>query len=102
MVNPRQVRDFAKATGTLAKTDAIDAKILAWFAQRVSPPVRAPRNEQCEVARELLARRAQLMGVRIAEKNRLSSAQGKIVRKDIGLEASKRSRFYLGALMRWT
>ena len=83
VVNPRQVRDFAKATGTLAKTDAIDAKVLAWFAQRVSPPVRAPRSEQCEVARELLARRAQLMGVRIAEKNRLSSAEGKIVRKDI-------------------
>ena len=83
VVNPRQVRDFAKATGTLAKTDTIDAKILALFAERVCPPVRAMPDDQCEVARELLARRSQLMAMRIAEKNRLSSARGKPVRKDI-------------------
>jgi transposase len=83
VVNPRQVRDFAKATGTLAKTDAIDARVLALFAQRVRPPVRALPSPQCEVARELLARRAQLMGMRTAEKNRLASARAKRVRKDI-------------------
>lgn len=83
VVNPRQVRDFAKATGTLAKTDAIDAKVLALFAQRVRPPVRALPSAQCELARELLARRAQLMGMRTAEKNRLASARAKRVRKDI-------------------
>jgi len=83
VVNPRQVRDFAKATGTLAKTDAIDAKVLALFAQRLRPPVRALPSAQCEVARELLARRAQLMGMRTAEKNRLASARAKKVRKDI-------------------
>ena len=60
VVNPRQVRDFAKATGQLAKTDAIDAQVLALFAQRIEPPVRALPSEQCQVAAELLARRAQL------------------------------------------
>ncbi len=74
VVNPRQVRDFARATGQLAKTDAIDAHVLALFAQRIEPPVRALPSEQCQIAAELLARRAQLMGMRVAEKNRLSSA----------------------------
>jgi transposase len=83
VVNPRQVRDFARATGQLAKTDAIDAKVLALFAQRIEPPVRALPSEQCQVAAELLARRAQLMGMRVAEKNRLSSARAAKVRKDI-------------------
>jgi transposase len=83
VVNPRQVRDFAKATGQLAKTDAIDAQVLALFAQRIEPPVRALPSEQCQVAAELLARRAQLMGMRVAEKNRLSTARAAKVRKDI-------------------
>jgi transposase len=85
VVNPRQVRDFAKATGRLAKTDAIDAQVLALFAQAIRPPVRSLPNEQCEIARELLTRRMQLMHMRTAEKNRLSSARGKRVRKDIEL-----------------
>lgn len=83
VVNPRQVRDFAKATGQLAKTDAIDAHVLALFAQRIVPPVRALPSEQCQVAAELLSRRAQLMGMRVAEKNRLSTARAAKVRKDI-------------------
>lgn len=83
VVNPRQVRDFAKATGTLAKTDALDAKVLALFAQRVQPAVRALPSAQSEVACELLARRAQLMGMRVAEKNRLATARAKKVRRDI-------------------
>src|ERR1700681_4008190 len=83
VVNPRQVRDFAKATGQLAKTDAIDAHVLALFAQRIEPPVRALPSEQCQVAAELLARRAQLMGMRVAEKNRLATARAAKVRKDI-------------------
>lgn len=83
VVNPRQVRDFAKATGTLAKTDAIDAQVLADFAQRVNPPVRALPDAQCQVAAEMLARRVQLMGMRVAEKNRLATASAKKVRKDI-------------------
>jgi transposase len=83
VVNPRQVRDFAKASGRLAKTDAIDAHVLALFAQAIRPAVRSLPNEQCEIARELLTRRMQLMNMRSAEKNRLSSARGKKVRKDI-------------------
>jgi len=83
VVNPRQVRDFAKAMGQLAKTDAIDAYVLALFAQRIEPPVRALANQQCQEAAELLSRRAQLMGMRVAEKNRLGSARASRVRKDI-------------------
>ena len=83
VVNPRQVRDFAKATGQLAKTDAIDARVLALFAQKIEPPVRALPSEQCQEAAELLSRRAQLMGMRVAEKNRLSTARAAKVRKDI-------------------
>jgi len=83
VVNPRQVRDFAKSMGILAKTDLIDAQVLAQFAQRVKPPVRALPAAQCQVAAEMLARRAQLMGMRVAEKNRLATASAKKVRKDI-------------------
>ena len=83
VVNPRQVRDFAKSMGKLAKTDALDALVLALFAARIKPPVRALPDAQCQVAAELLSRRAQLMGMRVAEKNRLASASAKKVRKDI-------------------
>lgn len=83
VVNPRQVRDFAKATGQLAKTDATDAQVIALFAQRIQPPVRALASEQCQVAGELLSRRAQLMGMYVAEKNRLGTARAKRVRSDI-------------------
>ena len=83
VVNPRQVRDFAKALGRLAKTDRLDAEVLALFAQRIQPPVRALPSPACQVAAELLARRAQLMGMRVAEKNRLATARAPKVRKDI-------------------
>ena len=83
VVNPRQVRDFAKAMGKLAKTDALDAQVLALFAQRIKPPVHALPSAQCQVAAEMLARRTQLMGMRVAEKNRLATASAKKVRKDI-------------------
>jgi transposase len=83
VVNPRQVRDFAKAMGKLAKTDALDAEVLALFGERIKPPVRALPDAQRQVAAEMLARRAQLMGMRIAEKSRLATASAKRVRKDI-------------------
>jgi transposase len=82
-VNPRQVHDFGKAMGKLAKTDALDAEVLALFAQRIKPTVRALPSAQCQVAAEMLARRAQLMGMRVAEKNRLATASAKKVRRDI-------------------
>lgn len=74
VVNPRQVRDFARATGQLAKTDAIDAQILALFAERIRPEVRPlPEVEQQALA-ALVARRRQLGEMLQAERNRLSMA----------------------------
>jgi len=72
VVNPRQVRDFAKATGKLAKTDALDAQVLAHFAEVLRPALRPLPDAQALAA--LLARRRQLVEMLTAEKNRLSSA----------------------------
>lgn len=75
VVNPRQVRDFAKATGQRAKTDRLDAAVLALFAERVSPQVRAlPDEAQADLA-ALLLRRRQLTEMLVAEKNRLGLAR---------------------------
>ena len=73
-VNPRQARDFAKATGQLAKTDALDARALAHFAEAIRPTPRPVPDAQTEDLRALLARRRQLVGMRTAEQNRLGSA----------------------------
>jgi transposase len=74
VVNPRQVRDFAKATGQLAKTDALDAGVLAHFAQALQPPpTPLPDAQQQEVA-ALVERRRQLVGMLTAEKNRAHQA----------------------------
>jgi transposase len=73
-VNPRQVRDFAKATGHLAKTDALDARILALFADRIRPPVRPARDEETQELDALIVRRRQVVDMITAEKNRLASA----------------------------
>ena len=70
VVNPRQVRDFAKATGQLAKTDALDARAVAHFAEAVRPPPRPLPDVQTEELRALLARRRQLIAMRTAEQNR--------------------------------
>ena len=83
VVNPRQVRDFARAMGKLAKTDPLDAEVLALFGERVDPPVRALPSAEVQVAAEWLSRRAQLMGMRVAEKNRLGTVSTKKVRQDI-------------------
>jgi transposase len=74
VVNPRQARDFAKATGQLAKTDALDARALAHFAEAIRPAPRPLPDTQTEELRALLARRRQLVGMRTAEQNRLDSA----------------------------
>jgi transposase len=71
VTNPRRVRDFAKATGALAKTDKIDARVLAHFAQGVQPTPRAVPDEQQRAFADLLARRRQLIEMVTAEKNRL-------------------------------
>jgi transposase len=74
VVNPRQARDFAKATGRLAKTDALDAHGLAHFAEAVRPAPRPLPDAQTQALRAQLARRRQLLDMLTAEKNRLSSA----------------------------
>jgi hypothetical protein len=71
VVNPRQARDFAKATGQLAKTDALDARALAHFAEAVRPTPRSLPDAQADELRALLARRRQLVAMRTAEQNRL-------------------------------
>jgi transposase len=70
VVNPRQVRDFARATGQLAKSDALDARVLALFAQRVQPTPRPLPDETAQELAALLARRRQLLEMRGAEQNR--------------------------------
>jgi len=74
IANPRQVRDFAKATGQLAKTDEVDAGILALFAERVRPPVRPLPDDAARELDALIARRRQIIGMITAEKNRLGFA----------------------------
>lgn len=82
VVNPRQVRDFAKATGRLAKTDRIDAEVLAHFAVSVRPEIRPLKDEQTQTLAAMMTRRRQLVEMLTAEKNRLGSSR-KVVRKDI-------------------
>ena len=73
-VNPRQIRDFARATGRLAKTDRIDAAVLARFAAQVQPEVRALPDEETRAFAALVARRRQLLEMLVAEQHRLFGA----------------------------
>jgi transposase len=82
VVNPRQVRDFAKATGRLAKTDALDAEVLARFAEAVRPEVRPIKDPQMQALAALITRRRQLVDMLAAEKNRLHGAP-KRIRNDL-------------------
>jgi transposase len=72
VINPRQVRDFARATGVLAKTDTIDARILALFGARVKPEIRPLPDKKTREMASLLTRRRQIIGMLTAERNRLS------------------------------
>jgi len=86
VVNPRQVRDFARATGQLAKTDRIDADILARFADVVRPAVRPIADADAQELDALLARRRQLLEMLQAERNRVGQVFGKgkrLVRKSL-------------------
>lgn len=74
VINPRQARDFAKSTGRLAKTDRIDAGMLALFAERVRPEPRPLKDEETRLLASLLARRRQILDMITAEKNRLGVA----------------------------
>lgn len=70
VINPRQIRDFARSTGKLAKTDALDAAVIARFAESVKPEPRPLADEQTRVLSELVARRRQLVEMMTAERNR--------------------------------
>ena len=83
VVNPRQVRDFARATGKLAKTDSLDAAVLAHFAEAVQPPVRPLRDAETQALNSLAARRHQVMTMLVSEKNRLSAAATVAIRPRI-------------------
>lgn len=83
VLNPRQVRDFARAQGRLAKTDTLDAAVLADFAQRVQPPPTAPRSATQQQLAELVTRRHQLLSMRRAEHNRLEHLSHPLLRKQI-------------------
>jgi transposase len=83
VVNPRQVSDFARAMGRLAKTDAIDAAVIARFAEAVQPEVRPIASEAAVLLGELVARRRQLVDMMIAEQNRRSRLASRSLRKAI-------------------
>ncbi len=83
VVNPRQVRDFARAVGRLAKTDRIDAEVLALFGKAVRPEIRPLGDEKSQELREKLTRQRQLVQIRVAEGNRLAQARVRGVRNSI-------------------
>ena len=69
VVNPRQVRDFAKSTGRLAKTDRLDAQVLTHFGEAVRPPMRPLRDDDTQALGAVMARRRQVVGILVAEKH---------------------------------
>jgi transposase len=83
VVNPARAREFARALGRLAKTDEVDAAVLAEFAERIRPPARPLPDAQAQQMRELLGRRGQLVGMRTMEKNRLGQATSRTVRRSL-------------------
>ncbi len=81
IVNPRQTRKFAEALGQLAKTDAIDARVIAHFAEAIRPPARPMPDPVMDQLRELLARRRQLVVMINAEKQRLAKAESAVTQR---------------------
>ncbi|RYX98740.1 IS110 family transposase, partial [bacterium] len=82
-INPKQVRDFAKASGKLAKTDKIDSKVIAMFVEVFSPPVvKVPDGETIEL-NAFVVRRKQLMNMLVSEKNRFSSCPSKASKQSL-------------------
>lgn len=82
-INPRQIRDFARATGKLAKTDALDAAAIARFAEAVRPEPRAVPSEDAKALSELVTRRRQVIEMTVAERNRRRLVVAKPVLKSI-------------------
>lgn len=93
LINPRQVRDFAKATGQLAKTDALDAHVLATFAARVQPEPRPLPSEAQDELRDFLARQQQVQQMLVAEKTRLLQALGRQARQPLRKQIARHIAF---------
>jgi transposase len=83
VINPRQARDFAKATGQLAKTDRVDAAVLAAFARAIRPQARALKDEDTRALDDLVSRRRQLVAMRVQEILRLGTAASKPLQKSL-------------------
>jgi transposase len=83
VINPRQIRDFARATGQLAETDALDAKAIVLFAEKVRPEPRPVPDEQARALGELIARRRQLIEMMIAERNRRAQLSSRRLIKSV-------------------
>lgn len=84
VVNPRQIRDFARATGRLAKTDALDAQVIALFAERIRPEARPLADADSRALAELVARRRQVVEMIGMESNRLHQARNPRVQRMLG------------------
>jgi len=83
IVNPRQIRDFARATGQLAKTDTVDARVIALFAEAIRPTPRPVPDEQAQALGELMARRRQLVDMLAAEQNRRRPVRDRRVQRQL-------------------
>jgi transposase len=83
VVNPRRIREFARASGRLAKTDRIDAQLIAQYAAKLQPPPRGIPDAQKRALKALVARRHQLVELRTAEKNRQEHADGAVINRSI-------------------
>lgn len=83
VINPRQARDFAKATGQLAKTDQVDAAVLAAFAKAIRPQVRPLKDEDTCALNDMVSRRRQLIDMRVQETLRLATAASKPLQKNL-------------------
>lgn len=83
VINPRQARDFAKATGQLAKTDRVDAAVLCAFARAIRPAVRVQKDADTRDLDDLVTRRRQLIAMRVQETLRLGSAKSKALQKNV-------------------
>ena len=83
IVNPRRIRDFGRSMGILAKTDKLDAKVMALFAAKIEPAPRPIQDEASQKLENLLTRRSQISDIITAEKNRLKQSRDRIVQRHI-------------------
>ena len=84
IVNPRRIREFARANGQLAKTDKIDAQVIATFAAKMQPPTQEQIDHNSRLMKTLVARRHQLIRMRTAENNRFEHALDKVITASLG------------------